>query len=146
MATMSDLTVEVTIFFFFFFQAEDGIRVYRVTGVQTCALPISVPPRSRDCCASTYAVGRWRDPGVWASVAFPPLRAAFSPCPAGARGSRFPPHDDSGGPLGAPEGRRTVPTAPRGGVRGAGGRARRGAGPRGRGGGARAVAGGRADR
>src|SRR6267154_4646990 len=28
---------------FFFFQAEDGIRDGRVTGVQTCALPISVP-------------------------------------------------------------------------------------------------------
>src|SRR3989454_7709935 len=28
---------------FFFFQAEDGIRDYKVTGVQTCALPISVP-------------------------------------------------------------------------------------------------------
>src|SRR5438093_13625275 len=28
-------------FFFFFFQAEDGIRVWSVTGVQTCALPIS---------------------------------------------------------------------------------------------------------
>src|SRR5256885_13176468 len=26
----------------FFFQAEDGIRYYKVTGVQTCALPISV--------------------------------------------------------------------------------------------------------
>src|SRR6266536_2821359 len=35
----------------FFFQAEDGIRAPPVTGVQTCALPISVrsarwPPRS----------------------------------------------------------------------------------------------------
>src|SRR5579862_1924236 len=29
--------------FFFFFQAEDGIRDGTVTGVQTCALPISVP-------------------------------------------------------------------------------------------------------
>src|SRR5260370_21702742 len=29
-------------FFFFFFQAEDGIRDSSVTGVQTCALPISV--------------------------------------------------------------------------------------------------------
>src|SRR5258706_15965515 len=29
------------IFFFFFFQAEDGIRDWSVTGVQTCALPIS---------------------------------------------------------------------------------------------------------
>src|SRR5438046_1615071 len=28
-------------FFFFFFQAEDGIRDWSVTGVQTCALPIS---------------------------------------------------------------------------------------------------------
>src|SRR5437667_1486099 len=28
-------------FFFFFFQAEDGIRDRDVTGVQTCALPIS---------------------------------------------------------------------------------------------------------
>src|SRR5687768_18603077 len=27
--------------FFFFFQAEDGIRDVAVTGVQTCALPIS---------------------------------------------------------------------------------------------------------
>src|SRR3989454_12020797 len=29
-----------TFFDFFFFQAEDGIRDYKVTGVQTCALPI----------------------------------------------------------------------------------------------------------
>src|SRR5256885_5705542 len=28
------------LYFFFFFQAEDGIRDYKVTGVQTCALPI----------------------------------------------------------------------------------------------------------
>src|SRR5437762_4019138 len=30
------------IFLFFFFQAEDGIRDTSVTGVQTCALPISI--------------------------------------------------------------------------------------------------------
>src|SRR3989441_13206266 len=30
------------LFFFFFFQAEDGIRDKLVTGVQTCALPISI--------------------------------------------------------------------------------------------------------
>src|SRR5205085_5608220 len=35
--------------FFFFFQAEDGIRDLTVTGVQTCALPIS--PRSRRGCS-----------------------------------------------------------------------------------------------
>src|ERR1039457_3276018 len=29
---------------FVFFQAEDGIRDYKVTGVQTCALPISYRP------------------------------------------------------------------------------------------------------
>src|SRR5260370_21430991 len=35
-------------FIFFFFKAEDGIRDSSVTGVQTCALPISVP-RERTC-------------------------------------------------------------------------------------------------
>src|SRR5690348_17781734 len=35
------LYLNVGFFFFFFFQAEDGIRDGRVTGVQTCALPIS---------------------------------------------------------------------------------------------------------
>src|SRR6266446_4519515 len=29
-------------YYIFFFQAEDGIRDYKVTGVQTCALPISL--------------------------------------------------------------------------------------------------------
>src|SRR5207302_5259255 len=32
---------EAYITFVFFFQAEDGIRDFHVTGVQTCALPIS---------------------------------------------------------------------------------------------------------
>src|SRR5438874_9878100 len=31
----------IVVSFFFFFQAEDGIRDLYVTGVQTCALPIS---------------------------------------------------------------------------------------------------------
>src|SRR5215467_12046688 len=41
---------------FFFFQAEDGIRDYKVTGVQTCALPIfpratpMLPPRTIGRC------------------------------------------------------------------------------------------------
>src|SRR5690606_41136747 len=30
------------------FQAEDGIRDFHVTGVQTCALPISIPSVTRD--------------------------------------------------------------------------------------------------
>src|SRR5947209_16288431 len=36
-------------FEFFFFQAEDGIRDIGVTGVQTCALPISTPVRRCRC-------------------------------------------------------------------------------------------------
>src|SRR2546429_4591656 len=45
--------------FFFFFQAEDGIRDVAVTGVQTCALPISssirkfLPGKSCGTTAST---------------------------------------------------------------------------------------------
>src|SRR2546426_10120493 len=35
------MTASSFVRFFFFFQAEDGIRDYKVTGVQTCALPIS---------------------------------------------------------------------------------------------------------
>src|SRR2546422_2678126 len=37
---MTSMTVILD--FFFFFQAEDGIRDVAVTGVQTCALPISL--------------------------------------------------------------------------------------------------------
>src|SRR6266511_2340273 len=36
------MPARVHISFPFFFQAEDGIRDFHVTGVQTCALPISV--------------------------------------------------------------------------------------------------------
>src|SRR5688500_11594604 len=37
----------IMILVFFFFQAEDGIRDYKVTGVQTCALPILKEMRDR---------------------------------------------------------------------------------------------------
>ena len=36
--------IKILVFICFFFQAEDGIRDYKVTGVQTCALPISKVP------------------------------------------------------------------------------------------------------
>src|SRR5437879_10901514 len=36
------------VLFFFFFQAEDGIRDTSVTGVQTCALPISARAEAFD--------------------------------------------------------------------------------------------------
>src|SRR5438552_15023413 len=38
---------------FFFFQAEDGIRDDLVTGVQTCALPISARPSPRRASAGS---------------------------------------------------------------------------------------------
>src|SRR5258706_12083772 len=40
--TMGSVVCRRLVAFFFFFQAEDGIRDWSVTGVQTCALPISV--------------------------------------------------------------------------------------------------------
>src|SRR5574338_1054733 len=48
----------IFLFFFFFFQAEDGIRDAMVTGVQTCALPISLI-RSLSVLARTAAVAGW---------------------------------------------------------------------------------------
>src|SRR2546425_6311116 len=82
----------LTSFFFFFFQAEDGIRDKLVTGVQTCALPICLAEagcgasasrcyflfilwdsvsRAASCCgtAARYACFCWKDlllqPGSW---------------------------------------------------------------------------------
>src|SRR6266508_6218066 len=44
--------------FFFFFQAEDGIRDGHVTGVQTCALPIFESPPSRHGASARVRTGR----------------------------------------------------------------------------------------
>src|SRR2546426_4198851 len=44
--------------FFFFFQAEDGIRDYKVTGVQTCALPISEETAQGDDAAGVADLDR----------------------------------------------------------------------------------------
>src|SRR5438067_11808242 len=56
------MTVNDHSFFFFFFQAEDGIRDRNVTGVQTCALPISytwrLPTRN----------GKQSFPSLWLSA------------------------------------------------------------------------------
>src|SRR5256885_12095737 len=41
----------------FFFQAEDGIRDYKVTGVQTCALPICVGDAFRGGLLKGFAMG-----------------------------------------------------------------------------------------
>ena len=48
----------------FFFQAEDGIRDYDVTGVQTCALPILGYPLR-----SPYAASKWAVVGVTKTLA-----------------------------------------------------------------------------
>src|SRR2546429_1597542 len=60
--------------FFFFFQAEDGIRDVAVTGVQTCALPIFfflLLEPCRRCCA------RRRLDFLFPLVAKPRLRTSF---------------------------------------------------------------------
>src|SRR5947209_16186098 len=61
---------------FFFFQAEDGIRDIGVTGVQTCALPISVD--ARPVGAGERAV-KWagRHPAVTALAALVVLTAGI---------------------------------------------------------------------
>src|SRR5256884_1552078 len=57
---LSPLALHQSYRFLFFFQAEDGIRDVAVTGVQTCALPISVATRRRAGGASTSGRGRER--------------------------------------------------------------------------------------
>src|SRR5256885_5823796 len=48
---------------FFFFQAEDGIRDYKVTGVQTCALPICTAPAAEPAVAARGAAAQRGKPG-----------------------------------------------------------------------------------
>src|SRR5690606_39803088 len=48
-------------FFFFFFQAEDGIRDFHVTGVQTCALPIFVFLHGTTWASKHWPEADWRD-------------------------------------------------------------------------------------
>src|SRR2546426_893305 len=104
------------VFFFFFFQAEDGIRDYKVTGVQTCALPIfrTVSPAARhhrrwrggtgeqvsgSCRLCATALGstsrratpaslRWR-PGGFGSTSKTPLTC----CSSSLSSERWPPTD-----------------------------------------------------
>src|SRR5256885_8198444 len=66
---------------FFFFQAEDGIRDYKVTGVQTCALPICPSARrGRGTCAAlgTSSHHRSRTPSTTSSPSTPAATATHS--------------------------------------------------------------------
>src|SRR5690348_17426498 len=79
------VSLGVVVFFVFFFQAEDGIRDGRVTGVQTCALPISLMRRGST--SPTTRMITWR---AWCnelSVRAAPPDAArqITTAPAGAR-------------------------------------------------------------
>src|SRR2546426_6252965 len=69
----------------FFFQAEDGIRDYKVTGVQTCALPISLPGEPAALCSNALAYSRtaWRRSPIPSSLA--PEPESFVACAARAR-------------------------------------------------------------
>src|SRR2546422_10555978 len=55
---MISFTYGTSTFYFFFFQAEDGIRDVAVTGVQTCALPILTHHRQSGPRARAELLGR----------------------------------------------------------------------------------------
>src|SRR6266498_6095961 len=86
--------------FFFFFQAEDGIRDADVTGVQTCALPISPPPPPMPSVVE-YPTGRYElrgdgamTPYTWIWIPNPPPAPPSAPpmdpaAPVGSPGVRL---------------------------------------------------------
>src|SRR5256885_7978277 len=76
-----DLIMILLFYCFFFFQAEDGIRDYKVTGVQTCALPIFTIPATSSTSTKTNPLavsGRWR-------ATTRPATSTLAPC--SSRGS-----------------------------------------------------------
>src|SRR5690606_40560343 len=70
--------------FYFFFQAEDGIRDFHVTGVQTCALPISLITRVAGRPPTVPASAAHSQPGS-------PRRAATRLAPTASAGRPHPP-------------------------------------------------------
>src|SRR2546425_13207785 len=104
------------ILFFFFFQAEDGIRDKLVTGVQTCALPISRDGDGGHARVHAHEDGRARAPLARPSLRHLPTSclstsaalstptvctgvAAFTPCIArSSAGSTSPPSTPSSRP------------------------------------------------
>src|SRR5215217_8110516 len=64
--------------FFFFFQAEDGIRDIGVTGVQTCALPILPMASARRCGGVPLTNRQMSRPAVRLEAKITPNRNASS--------------------------------------------------------------------
>src|SRR5690606_39580877 len=68
------------------FQAEDGIRVFHVTGVQTCALPISMNPLVAALAALLTTIGprdrrptvRWSWNLLWVVLVLTVIRGALT--------------------------------------------------------------------
>src|SRR5690349_22164490 len=83
----SVLLLSLCIFaFFFFFQAEDGIRDLYVTGVQTCALPISCATPGR--LPARLATGRGAGPARRRPPRSRPTRARRAGSPRPRRRTR----------------------------------------------------------
>src|SRR2546422_5669951 len=82
MVSCSCTSVLACVLFFFFFQAEDGIRDVAVTGVQTCALPILRQLDRRIAGGRAMRRSSWR-------ISWPASRSAvFAPiaCPPTSSG------------------------------------------------------------
>src|SRR5205809_5903529 len=86
---------DIRMMFFFFFQAEDGIRDVVVTGVQTCALPIFARAEGGLRGGSSWApavlgpAARFRASGDHRRIAAPPGPGArHSAAPRGGRARR----------------------------------------------------------
>src|SRR5256885_2243364 len=75
----------------FFFQGEDGIRDYKVTGVQTCALPICA--KTRPACLATGgpAAPRVASAGALSVRSMKSAPSWLSPLTASSAASRRPP-------------------------------------------------------
>ena len=92
---MSWVSLGDVVFCFFFFQAEDGIRDYDVTGVQTCALPI-LRSRIHPKYKTKYRVNNWAeydrslvqrgDITLWISE---DAIVSWKPAPTGRRGAQW---------------------------------------------------------
>src|SRR5256885_9403526 len=80
----------------FFFQAEDGIRDYKVTGVQTCALPISPQPPIRESTAPLQEQVKGKRTTHRSCIRASPQRASLSrsehETPTGDQGERSEEH------------------------------------------------------